>query len=82
MPPGGGGWCRQSHPDGAAEQDLRDVELTMLNDEETTLTQVGCDPQEQWIEFMAVRPEGCHIAAREIFMLHDLMAMNSPTASP
>jgi len=54
--------------------ELSEGERALFESGESTLTQVGYHPQEQWIEFTAMVPGGAHIAPREIFQLDDLMA--------
>jgi hypothetical protein len=63
--------------------DLSPGEQALLDVEAPTLSQVGYQPQEQWIEFAAMVPDGAHIAAREIYMLHDFVAARQlPSGSP
>jgi hypothetical protein len=67
----------------SAASDLRPGERTLVEEQETTLSQVGYHAEEQWIEFTAMVPDGAHIAAREIFMLHDFMvARQLPSGAP
>jgi hypothetical protein len=67
----------------SAEHELRPGERALLEGEETTLWQVGYHPAEQWAEFTAMVPDDAHIAAREIFMLHDLLvAKQLPSGRP
>jgi len=49
-------------------------EQELFNSGEPTLTQVGYHPDEQWIEFTAMVPDGAHVLPREIFLLDDLVA--------
>jgi hypothetical protein len=54
--------------------ELTEAERALFDSGEPTLTQVGYHPDEQWIEFTAMVPDGEHVRPREIFMLADLMA--------
>jgi hypothetical protein len=67
----------------SAAGELGPGEQALLDGEESTLSQVGYNAQEQWIEFTAMVPDGAHMAAREIFMLHDLLvAKQLPSGEP
>ena len=58
-------------------------ERELFNSGEPTLTQLGYHPDQQWIEFTAMVPDGAHILPREIFLLRDLMvARKVPDGRP
>jgi hypothetical protein len=54
--------------------ELSEAERALFESGESTLTQVGYHPDEHWIEFTAMVPDGAHIAPREIFQLDELVA--------
>jgi hypothetical protein len=67
----------------SAVDDLGPGERALLNAEQATLWHGGYHPEEQWLDFTAMVPEGAHIAAREILMLHDLVtAKQIPSGKP
>ncbi len=67
----------------SAVDELGPGERALLDAEEPTLWHGGYHPEEQWLDFTAMVPEGAHIAAREMLMLHDLVvAKRIPSGKP